>query len=207
MIWNDMQWFDTHCHSCWCNDMQGEVVLYWHSLPFLMPTYWMDMYWMDTCVLTGYVLNRYLLKGYVLKGFWMDTYWNDTYWNDTYWNDMCLMMLIEMHCMIYANNLLKNPATKRISGKTICAIYLLKPLLLPVGFWLSKCDVIQGAGPETLSPIRSCSVMINRYTRANTKQTTCCNKKWKTCFGTKHGEQFQNNQATPKPSKSRNVWT
>ena len=32
--------------------------------------------------------------------------------------DMCGMMLIDMHGVRYANNLLKNPATKRLSGKT-----------------------------------------------------------------------------------------
>ena len=31
--------------------------------------------------------------------------------------DMCGMMLIDMHGVTYANNLLKNPATKRLSGK------------------------------------------------------------------------------------------
>ena len=31
--------------------------------------------------------------------------------------DMCGMMLIDMHGVRYANNLLKNPATKRLSGK------------------------------------------------------------------------------------------
>ena len=59
MVWNDMQWFDIHCHSCWCNDMQG-YVLHWHTLPFLlMQTFWMDTYWMDTFDLA----------------YWMDTYW------------------------------------------------------------------------------------------------------------------------------------
>ena len=82
--------------------MQG-YVLHSHSLPFLlMHKYWMDMYWMDTRELDAY---------------WMDTYWNDTYWRDAYWNNMCGMMLIDMHDMIYANNLLKNPATKRLLGK------------------------------------------------------------------------------------------
>ena len=33
--------------------------------------------------------------------------------------DMCGMMLIDMHGVRYANNLLKNPATKRLSGKKI----------------------------------------------------------------------------------------
>ena len=33
-------------------------------------------------------------------------------------DDMCGMMLIDMHGVRYANNLLKNPATKRLSGKT-----------------------------------------------------------------------------------------
>ena len=32
--------------------------------------------------------------------------------------DLCGMMLIDMHGVRYANNLLKNPATKRLSGKT-----------------------------------------------------------------------------------------
>ena len=31
--------------------------------------------------------------------------------------DMCGMMLIDMHGVRYANNLLKNPATKHLSGK------------------------------------------------------------------------------------------
>ena len=35
---------------------------------------------------------------------------------DTYSKDMCGMMLIDMHGVTYANNLLKNPATKRLSG-------------------------------------------------------------------------------------------
>ena len=54
----------------------------------------------DAYVLNGYVLKRYVLKGYVLIRYCM-----------------CGMMLIDMHDMIYANNLLKNPATKRLSGK------------------------------------------------------------------------------------------
>ena len=33
--------------------------------------------------------------------------------------DMRGMMLIDLHGVRYANNLLKNPATKRLSGKNI----------------------------------------------------------------------------------------
>ena len=36
---------------------------------------------------------------------------------DTYLNDMCGRMFIDMHGMVYAHNLQKNPGTKRLLGK------------------------------------------------------------------------------------------
>ena len=57
-------------------------------------------YLLNGCALNGYVLNGYVLVGYVLVGYVLNGY---------VW-DMCGVR--------YANNLLKNPATKRLSGKT-----------------------------------------------------------------------------------------
>ena len=56
-------------------------------------------------VLVGYVLNGYVLVGYVLVGYVLVGY----VWNGYVWN-MCGVR--------YANNLLKNPATKRLLVKT-----------------------------------------------------------------------------------------
>ena len=94
MVWNDMNDTHTHCHSCWCNDMQG-YVLPWHTLPcLLMHTFWMDTHGMDTYELAH----------------WMDTYccmfciyihchscWCIPFERmDTDWEDMCRMMLLDM---------------------------------------------------------------------------------------------------------------
>ena len=39
--------------------------------------------------------------------------------------DMCgMMLIIDMRGMIYANNLLKNPATKRLSGKNVACFWV-----------------------------------------------------------------------------------
>ena len=85
----------THCHSCWCNDMQ-RYVFYLHTLPFLlMYTLWMDTYWMDTHGMDTYELaycmdtwridvcfaiyiaipaDAYFLRGYVLNGYILKRY-------------------------------------------------------------------------------------------------------------------------------------
>ena len=113
---------------------------------YLLNGYALNGYVLMGYVLDGYVLMGYVLDGYVLTGYvhtldrhcmdthwidtywwdtyWMDTYWmdtygKDTYWQDTSWMDMRGMMFIDMHGVRYANNLLKNPATKRLSGKRI----------------------------------------------------------------------------------------
>ena len=62
-------------------------------------------YVLNGYVLVGYVLNGYVLVGYVLVGYVLHGY----VWCDGYVWDMCGVR--------YANNLLKNPATKRLSGK------------------------------------------------------------------------------------------
>ena len=77
MVWNDMQWYSyTHCHSCWCNDMQG-YVLHSHTLQFLLVH----------TFLNGYVLNGYAWNGYewtcVLHGY-----------EGMYWCMFC----IQIHC-------------------------------------------------------------------------------------------------------------
>ena len=60
-------------------------------------------YLLNGCALDGYVLNGYVLVGYVLNGYVLVGYVLNGY----VW-DMCGVR--------YANNLLKNPATKRRSG-------------------------------------------------------------------------------------------
>ena len=56
-------------------------------------------------MLNGYVLVGYVLVGYVLNGY--------------VW-DMCGVRYVWDMCGVrYANNLLKNPATKRLSGKIV----------------------------------------------------------------------------------------
>ena len=63
----------------------------------------------DANLLNGYALNGYVLLGYVLNGYVLVGYVLVGYvWNGYVW-DMCGVR--------YANNLLKNPATKRLSGK------------------------------------------------------------------------------------------
>ena len=66
-------------------------------------------YLLNGCALNGYVLNGYVLVGYVLNGYVLVGYVLNGY----VW-DMCGVR--------YANNLLKNPATKRLSGKRIRAL-------------------------------------------------------------------------------------
>ena len=67
-------------------------------------------YVLNGYVLVGYVLNGYVLVGYVLVGYVLHGY----VWCDGYVWDMCGVR--------YANNLLKNPATKRLSGKIRCHV-------------------------------------------------------------------------------------
>ena len=66
----------------------------------------MNGYALNGYVLVGYVLNGYVLVGYVLVGY---------VWNGYVWEYMC--GVLDMCGVRYANNLLKNPATKRLSGK------------------------------------------------------------------------------------------
>ena len=67
-------------------------------------------YLLNGCALNGYVLNGYVLVGYVLNGYVLVGYVLVGYVLNGYVWDMCGVR--------YANNLLKNPATKRLSGKT-----------------------------------------------------------------------------------------
>ena len=110
-FWMDTHWMDTHrmdtswWDTCWTDT-------YWWD------TYWWDTFWMDMCaksadanLLNGYALNGYVLLGYVLNGYVLVGYVLVGYvWNGYVW-DMCGVR--------YANNLLKNPATKRLSGSTV----------------------------------------------------------------------------------------
>ena len=66
-------------------------------------------YLLNGCALNGYVLNGYVLVGYVLNGYVLVGYVLVGYVLNGYVWDMCGVR--------YANNLLKNPATKRLSGK------------------------------------------------------------------------------------------
>ena len=69
------------------------------------------VYLLNGCALNGYVLNGYVLVGYVLNGYVLVGYVLVGYVLNGYVWDMCGVR--------YANNLLKNPATKRLSGKSI----------------------------------------------------------------------------------------
>ena len=63
-------------------------------------------------MLNGYVLVGYVLVGYVLNGYVWDMCGVRYVW------DMCGVRYVWDMCGVrYANNLLKNPATKRLSGK------------------------------------------------------------------------------------------
>ena len=71
MICKDMFCIHIHCHSCWCNDMQG-YVLHSHTLPFLpmqtfwIDTHWTDTYWMDT--VGGICIERIRIGGIHIGG-------------------------------------------------------------------------------------------------------------------------------------------
>ena len=67
-------------------------------------------YLLNGCALNGYILNGYVLVGYVLNGYVLVGYVLVGYVLNEYVWDMCGVR--------YANNLLKNPATKRLSGIT-----------------------------------------------------------------------------------------
>ena len=65
-------------------------------------------------MLNGYVLVGYVLVGYVLNGYVWDMCGVRYVW------DMCGVRYVWDMCGVrYANNLLKNPATKRLSGKNV----------------------------------------------------------------------------------------
>ena len=83
--------------------------------------YLLNGYALNGYVLVGYVLNGYVLNGYVLVGYVLVGYVLNGY----VW-DMCGVR--------YPNNLLKNPATKRLSGKNETNFsnpYILEETLLP----------------------------------------------------------------------------
>ena len=74
----------------------------------------------DANLLNGYALNGYVLVGYVLNGYVLVGYVLVGYVLDGYVWDMCGVMDMCGICGVrYANNLLKNPATKRLSGKKV----------------------------------------------------------------------------------------
>ena len=67
-------------------------------------------------MLNGYVLVGYVLVGYVLNGY---------VWDMCGVMDMCGVRYVWDMCGVrYANNLLKNPATKRLSGKTSICLFV-----------------------------------------------------------------------------------
>ena len=114
MICKDMFCIHIHCHSCWCKPFEwiriewlriGGISIDWIRMETIridrIRAYLLNGYALNGYVLVGYVLNGYVLVGYVLVGYVLNGY---------VW-DMCGVR--------YANNLLKNPATKRLSGKKL----------------------------------------------------------------------------------------
>ena len=80
-------------------------------------------YALNGYVLVGYVLNGYVLVGYVLVGYVLNGY----VWDMWICVDMCGVR--------YANNLLKNPAAKRLSGKTPRFVFCEVPMAFR---WVEK---------------------------------------------------------------------
>ena len=101
--WMDMYCMDTYWRDTCCTDT------YWHDT-YWIDTYWRDAYWRDTCWMDTY---------------WHDTCWRDTYWRDTDWNDMCgsvewcILILIDMHGMIYCPQSSEEPCDETSFGKKI----------------------------------------------------------------------------------------
>ena len=93
--WWDTYWWDTYCKTCWCKRFE-----------------WIRIAWIRTGgirverIRIGGIRFEWICVGYV--------------WCDGYVWDMCGVRYVWDMCGVrYANNLLKNPATKRLSGKNL----------------------------------------------------------------------------------------
>ena len=121
--WTDTYWWDTYCKTCWCKRFE-RITLHGY-------------------VLVGYVLNGYVLVGIRIGGIRFEWICVGYVWCDGYVWDMCGVRYVWDMCGVryvwdmcgvryvwdmcgvrYANNLLKNPATKRLSGKNVLEPYM-----------------------------------------------------------------------------------
>ena len=118
MICKDMFCIHIHCHSCWCKPFEW-IRIEWIRIAWIrmetiridrIRAYLLNGCALNGCALNGYVLNGYVLVRYVLNGYVLVGYVLVGYVLNGYVWDMCGVR--------YANNLLKNPATKRLSGKS-----------------------------------------------------------------------------------------
>ena len=101
--WWDTYWWDTYCKTCWCKRFE-----------------WIRIAWIRT---GGIRVERIRIGGIRIGGIriggirfeWICVGY---VWCDGYVWDMCGVRYVWDMCGVrYANNLLKNPATKRLSGK------------------------------------------------------------------------------------------
>ena len=94
MTCKDMFCIHIHCHSCWCK-----------------PFAWIRIEWIRIAWIRigGIRVERIRIGGIRIDGIRLEWICVGYVWCDGYVWDMCGVR--------YANNLLKNPATKRLSGK------------------------------------------------------------------------------------------
>ena len=98
LYWWDTYWWDTYCKTCWCKRFE-----------------WIRIAWIRT---GGIRVERIRIGGIRIGGIRFEWICVGYVWCDGYVWDMCGVRYVCDMCGVrYANNLLKNPATKRLSGK------------------------------------------------------------------------------------------
>ena len=168
--WWDMYWWDTFAipadahllNGYVCN---GHVLVGYVWNGYVWNGYVWDMY--DVLDMYGILV---VIGGIRITTFCMDTYWWDTYVWDTFGMDMCGICAMCWICVgyvwwirlkwicvgyvkcagyvwdmcgvRYANNLLKNPATKRLSGKK-----MILPSCKVFGFLCESKRSLSATGP------------------------------------------------------------
>ena len=96
--WWDTYWWDTYCKTCWRKRFE-----------------WIRIAWIRT---GGIRVERIRIGGIRIGGIRFEWICVGYVWCDGYVWDMCGVRYVWDMCGVrYANNLLKNPATKRLSGK------------------------------------------------------------------------------------------
>ena len=94
--WTDTYWWDTYCKTCWCK-----------------PFEWIRIAWIRT---GGIRVERIRIGGIRIGGIRFEWICVGYVWSDGY--------VWDMSGVRYANNLLKNPATKRLSGKRTMVVLI-----------------------------------------------------------------------------------